>query len=69
MGTLLLTTQPYWANVAIDGKAIEDTTPLTVSLPAGRHDVVVTHPPKGLVKKLKVVVIANESVTRTVVFD
>jgi len=69
VGQLQLKTQPYWANVTIDGKALDDTTPMTVQLSPGRHEVVVSHPPRGLTKKLKVVVVANETTTRTVVFD
>jgi serine/threonine protein kinase len=69
MGQLQLKTQPYWANVTIDGKALDDTTPITVQLSPGRHDVVVSHPPRGLTKKLKVVIVGNETTSRTVVFD
>ncbi len=68
-GTLVLKTTPYWGNVIIDGKAEDDTTPLTVSLAAGRHDVVVSHPPKGLSKRFKVVVVANDTVTRVITFE
>jgi hypothetical protein len=69
MGLLQLKTQPYWASVTIDGKALDDTTPITVPLSPGRHDVVVSHPPRGLTKKLKVVIVGNETTSRTVVFD
>lgn len=68
-GTLVLKTTPYWGKVVIDGRSEEDTTPLTVTLPAGRHDVVVSHPPKNLSKRFKVVVTANETVTRVITFE
>lgn len=68
-GTLKLKTTPYWGQVTIDGKTYEDNTPLSVQLAAGSHDVVVSHPPKNLVRKFKVVVKANDTVTRTITFD
>ncbi len=68
-GTLIIKTTPYWGKVVIDGKPEDDTTPLTLTLSAGRHDVVVSHPPKGLSKRFKVVVVANETVTRVITFD
>jgi serine/threonine protein kinase len=68
-GTLVLKTTPWWGNVEIDGQAQEDTTPLTLTLSAGRHDVVVTHPPKGLTKRFKVVVLANDTVVRVINFE
>ena len=68
-GTLVLKTTPWWGAVVIDGKPEEDTTPLTVTLNAGRHDVVVSHPPKGLARRFKVVVVANETVTRVITFE
>jgi serine/threonine protein kinase len=65
-GTLVVKTTAVWGNVTIDGKAYSDTTPLTVTLPAGRHEVVVSHPPRNLVKKSKVDVQADKTVTLTV---
>ena len=68
-GTLKLKTTPYWGQVTIDGKVYDDATPLSVQLSAGTHDVVVAHPPKNLVRRFKVVVKANDTVTRTITFD
>ncbi len=68
-GTLTLKTTPYWGNVTIDGKAYDEQTPLTLTLPAGKHDVVVSHPPKGLVRKLKVIIKPGETISRLVSFE
>ena len=68
-GTLKLRTTPWWGQVSIDGNAYEDQTPLSVQLSAGSHDVVVSHPPRGLVQRFKVIVKSNETVTRTITFD
>jgi hypothetical protein len=68
-GTLVLKTTPWWGNVEVDGRVQDDTTPLTLTLSAGRHDVVVTHPPKGLSKRFKVVVPANNTVVRVINFE
>jgi serine/threonine-protein kinase len=35
--------QAQWAHVSIDGLALADTAPLTVSLAAGKHHIVVSH--------------------------
>jgi serine/threonine protein kinase len=69
VGTLVLKTLPYWANVVIDGKRYDETTPFTIELKAGTHNVELTHPPKGLSKRLRVVVKSGESVTRTIQFE
>ena len=68
-GSLTVITTPYWARVTVDGKTLDDTTPVTVELKAGTHWVVVAHPPKGLVKKLKVRIKAGESERRTIHFE
>ncbi len=67
-GKLQITTSPVWAQVTIDGDPIEETTPVTVKLEAGRHKVVLTHPPKGYVKSFTVEVKANKTVRRRVSF-
>ncbi len=69
MGTLVVKTTALWGNVSIDGKTYPDTTPLTVQLPAGRHEVVVSHPPRNLVKKSKVEVVADKKVVHTVTLE
>lgn len=68
-GTLVLKSRPYWGQVSIDGKSYEETTPLTVELKVGSHDVVVAHPPKGLEKRFKVIIKANGIVDKTVTFN
>jgi hypothetical protein len=68
-GTLVLKTTPWWGNVEIDGQLQEDTTPLTLTLSAGRHDVVVRHPPRSLTRRFKVVVPANDTVVRVITFE
>jgi serine/threonine protein kinase len=68
-GTLLVKASPYWGQVSVDGRVLDDQTPVSVKLPAGRHDVVVSHPPRGLVKRFKVLIAPGETVTRAVTFD
>lgn len=68
-GTLTITSSPLWGRVTIDGKTYDDTTPLTVSLPAGKHDVVVAHPPRDLVRRAKVTVEADTVTVHSVTFD
>ena len=38
-GTLLLTTTPAGANIRVDGKLVQGTTPAQISLPPGTHEV------------------------------
>ncbi len=68
-GTLQLRATPYWGQVVVDGKALDEQTPVSVQLTSGLHDVVVSHPPRGLVKRFKVSIAPGETVTRTVTFD
>jgi serine/threonine protein kinase len=67
-GSLTITTTPYWGRVTIDGKALEETTPVTVKLSAGVHQVTVSHPPKGLVKRFKVTITPGGKVRKTIQF-
>lgn len=69
MATLVLRTKDVWGQVTIDGKTYEEVTPLTVELKAGRHNVVVAHPPKGHKKSFSVTLKPGETLTRTVEFD
>jgi hypothetical protein len=68
-GTLVVKASPYWGQVSVDGRALDEQTPVTVKLPPGRHDVVVSHPPRGLVKRFKVVIVSGQTVVRAVTFD
>jgi hypothetical protein len=68
-GTLTVKSSPLWGRVTIDGKTFDDTTPLTVSLPAGRHEVVVAHPPRNLVRRAKVTVEADKTTVHSVTFE
>lgn len=68
-GTLQVRATPYWGQVTVDGRVLDEQTPLTVQLPAGLHDVVVSHPPRGLVKRFKISIAPGETVTRSVTFD
>jgi hypothetical protein len=68
-GSLTITSTPYWGRVTIDGKVLDDTTPVTVKLSAGTHTVEVAHPPKGVVRTFKVKVPAGGKVRRTVNFS
>jgi serine/threonine protein kinase len=68
-GTLTIKSSPLWGKVTIDGKTWDDTTPLTVSLPAGKHDVVVAHPPRNLVRRAKVTVEADKTTIHSVTFE
>lgn len=68
-GVLVVKTRAVWGQVTIDGKTLEDTTPVRVELREGRHTVRVSHPPKGLVKDFTVVVEAGQTSTRVVDFD
>ena len=68
-GKLTITSSPLWGRVTIDGKTYDDTTPLTVSLPAGKHDVVVAHPPRDLVRRAKVTVEADKVTVHSVTFE
>lgn len=68
-GTLTLKTTPYWGTVNVDGKLYDEQTPLSVTLSAGKHDVIVAHPPKGLMRKFKIVIKPGETVTRTITFE
>jgi serine/threonine protein kinase len=67
-GKLTITSMPYWGRVTVDGRTLDDTTPVTVSLPAGTYEVVVEHPPQRLMKKLTVEVEAGKTVKRSVSF-
>ena len=67
-GTLIITTSPYWGRVTVDGRTLEDTTPVTVTLKAGVHTVTVSHPPKGLVKKFKVTIKPGKKIRKTIKF-
>lgn len=67
-GKLTVTSMPYWGRVTIDGKTLDDTTPVTVTLPAGSYDVVVEHPPQRLMKRFTVEVEAGKTVKRAVSF-
>jgi serine/threonine protein kinase len=68
-GTLIIKSSPLWGKVTIDGKTFDDTTPLTVVLPAGKHDVVVAHPPRNLVRRAKVTVEADKTTIHSVTFE
>ncbi len=68
-GTLTLKTTPYWGTVTIDGKVYDEQTPLSVQLAPGKHEVTVAHPPKGLMKKFKVVIKPGETQTRMIPFE
>jgi len=68
-GTLLVKASPYWGQVTVDGKVLEEQTPISVRLPAGKHDVAVSHPPRGLVRRFKVTIAPGETVTRAVTFE
>jgi len=68
-GTLTIKSSPLWGKVTIDGKTFDDTTPLTVVLPAGKHDVVVAHPPRNLVRRAKVNVEADKTTIHSVTFE
>ncbi len=67
-GTLTITSTPYWGRVTIDGKTLEETTPLTVRLKAGSYSVEVSHPPKGMVERFTVKLDAGQKLRRTVKF-
>lgn len=68
-GTLTIKSSPLWGKVTIDGRSYDDTTPLTVSLPAGKHDVVVSHPPRNLVRRAKVTVEVDKTTIHSVTFE
>jgi hypothetical protein len=65
-GTLQLKTTPYWAQVTIDGRTYDEVTPMSVQLAAGRHEVTLSNPAKGVTKKVKVVVVADETTSRMI---
>lgn len=67
-GTLTITSTPWWGRVTIDGKVLDETTPVTVKLKAGTHSVEVAHPPKGIVERFSVKIEPGEKVRRTVTF-
>ena len=67
-GVLVVTSAPYWGRVTINGATIEETTPVRVPLKAGTHEVIVSHPPKGLEKRFKVTIKPGETVKRAVTF-
>ncbi len=67
-GVLVVTSAPYWGRVTIDGATLEETTPIRVTLKAGTHEVIVSHPPKGLEKRFKITLKPGETVKRAVTF-
>jgi hypothetical protein len=67
-GELVITTTPYWGRVTIDGNTEDDTTPVRVRLPAGRHRVEVSHPPLGLSQHFQVTIRPGKSERRVVDF-
>jgi serine/threonine protein kinase len=66
---LMIKTSPYWAEVRIDGKLQEDTTPMSVDVTSGKHLIEVSHPPKGLTKKIKVTLSPGQSKTLSLTFE
>jgi hypothetical protein len=68
-GTLLVKASPYWGQVTVNGRVLDEQTPVSVRLPAGKHDVVVSHPPRGLVRRFKVTIVPGQTVTRAVSFE
>lgn len=67
-GTLTITSTPWWGRVTIDGKVLDETTPVTVKLRAGTHTVEVAHPPKSAVERFTVKIEPGEKLRRTVRF-
>ena len=66
-GFLNLSSTP-WANVTIDGRPVEGTTPLIRhKLPAGRHDIQLSNPYTPMKKSLKVDI--REGETQNLVVD
>ncbi|MGZ3426926.1 MAG: protein kinase domain-containing protein [Polyangia bacterium] len=58
-GTLLLATSP-WCNVKIDG-VDKGPTPLSVKLPAGKHNVVLTNPEFKINRSVPVMILPNQT--------
>jgi serine/threonine protein kinase len=67
--TLVLKTKDMWGQVTIDGKTYDETTPLTVELKAGKHTVVVAHPPKGYKKSFTMTLKPGETASKTIDFN
>ena len=65
---LILTSSPYWGRVSVDGQMLEETTPARIELKAGVHEVVVTHPPKGLERRFRINLKAGETTRRAITF-
>ncbi|MCP4504214.1 MAG: serine/threonine protein kinase [Deltaproteobacteria bacterium] len=67
-GFLVVTTTGKWGRVAVDGRVLDDTTPIREKLSAGTYEVVVSHPPEGKVKRFKVKIKPGRTVRKTVSF-
>jgi serine/threonine protein kinase len=65
-GTLLLASTP-WANVSIDGES-KGPTPIRVTLPAGKHTVVLTNPEFKINKTMPVMILPNETLRKRLDF-
>jgi len=67
-GFLVVTTTGKWGRVVVNGRTLDDTTPVREKLPSGTYNVVVTHPPEGKVKRFKVTIQNGKTVRKTVSF-
>jgi tRNA A-37 threonylcarbamoyl transferase component Bud32 len=65
-GTLLLASTP-WANVSIDGES-KGPTPIRVTLPAGKHTVVLTNPEFKINRTMPVMILPNETLRKRLDF-
>ncbi len=68
VGTLKITSKPYWGSVTVDGKTYDEVTPMTIDLPFGKHRLVVTHPPKGL-KRERTITIRSDTQLESIDFE
>ena len=65
-GTLVVASSP-WCNVTVDGQA-RGTTPLSVKLKAGSHDVVLSNPEFKIKRTLAVEVEPGQTVRKSLDF-
>jgi serine/threonine protein kinase len=65
-GTLLLASSP-WVNVKIDGQD-KGPTPLRVTLPAGKHTVLLTNPEFKINRSMPVMIMPNETLRKKLDF-
>lgn len=68
MGSLFVTSAPYWGRVQVNGRKLPETTPVRIKLKPGVHLVRVTHPPKGLVREKRVKIRGGEETRYAVQF-